>query len=80
MLRKLASTLARLHLAGWQRGCCYPKHIFIKVNVDLDDIPQTEIALIDLEQLARHCGNIPRIDLWSIQQAHQQELAGPYRA
>ena len=34
VLRRLAFTLARLHRAGWQHGCCYPKHIFVKAGED----------------------------------------------
>lgn len=51
MLRELAVTLARLHLAGWQHGCCYPKHIFIKTVPDAQEpAPQVDIALLDLEK------------------------------
>ncbi len=48
MLRELAKTLSLAHVAGWQHGCLYSKHVFIRVR-DQD----VEIALLDLEK-ARH--------------------------
>ena len=91
VLCRLASTLARLHRAGWQHGCCYPKHIFVKAGEDESGAPQAEIALLDLEksrrrlsakaagrhdldQLSRHCGNIPEADLSFFRQVYQQLL------
>lgn len=50
MLTQLAKTLARLHRAGWQHGCCYPKHLFIKKRLSDDAAPGVEIALLDLEK------------------------------
>lgn len=90
MLHQLAATLARLHRSGWQHGCCYAKHIFIRVT-DETPAPVIEIALLDLEksrrrwrtlnaarhdlrQLGRHCGAMPQTDLLLLQQAHQQAL------
>ena len=52
MLRQLAITLARLHLAGWQHGCCYPKHIFVRTWAGENEAPRVEIALLDLEKAA----------------------------
>jgi hypothetical protein len=65
MLRQLAATLARLHLAGWQHGCCYPKHIFVKTSSDDCSAPSVEIALLDLEK-SRRC--------WCSGKASQRDL------
>jgi hypothetical protein len=92
VLRQLAVTLARLHLAGWQHGCCYPKHLFVRVQADTGG-HGVRIALLDLEksrrrwyvkrasqhdlrQLMRHRGAIPQSDLMFFQQAYQQALRG----
>ncbi|MDR2507768.1 MAG: phosphotransferase [Candidatus Accumulibacter sp.] len=78
VLRQLAVTLARLHQARWQHGCCYPKHIFISTHSG--EARRVEIALLDLEksrrrwriesasrhdlrQLERHRGEMPKSDL-----------------
>ncbi|MDR0439580.1 MAG: InaA protein [Candidatus Accumulibacter sp.] len=53
VLCRLASTLARLHLGGWQHGCCYPNHIFVKAGEDENGAPRVEIALLDLEKSRR---------------------------
>jgi hypothetical protein len=53
VLHRLASTLARLHRAGWQHGCCYPNHVFVKVEENENSAPQAEIALLDLEKSRR---------------------------
>jgi hypothetical protein len=54
VLCRLASTLVRLRRAGWQHGCCYPNHVFVKVGENESDAPQAEIALLDLEKSRRH--------------------------
>lgn len=48
LMRQLALTLVKLHGAGWQHGCLYPKHIFIKANED-----EMKLALLDLEKCRR---------------------------
>ncbi|MDR1423232.1 MAG: InaA protein [Azoarcus sp.] len=53
VLRQLAITLARMHLAGWQHGCCYPKHIFVRAWAGGDRDAEAEIALLDLEKSRR---------------------------
>lgn len=53
MLQQLAATLARLHQAGWQHGCCYAKHIFVKAQTGRQGDVQVEIALLDLEKSRR---------------------------
>ncbi|OEC33783.1 InaA protein [Pseudomonas sp. 21C1] len=89
MLQALGGTLARLHGARWQHGCCYAKHLFIRV-VDAEN-QHLEIALLDLEksrrrwrvrdasrhdmrQLGRHCAGMPASDMQVLQQAYQQAL------
>jgi hypothetical protein len=53
VLCRLASALAHLHLAGWQHGCCYPKHVFVKAGEDENGAHRAEIALLDLEKSRR---------------------------
>lgn len=91
MLRQLALTLARMHIGGWQHGCCYAKHIFVRVRAPGD----VEIALLDLEksrrrwrsanasrrdlgQLQRHRGEMPDNDLHELLQAYQHALSNPW--
>jgi len=91
MLQRLAATLARLHLGGWQHGCCYAKHLFVKAHGDGD----VDIALLDLEksrrrwraasaarrdlgQLERHRGAMPEADMLYLRQAYQQALNTPW--
>lgn len=72
VLQQVATTLHRMHRAGWQHSCCYPKHIFIKINsqadpevalLDLEKArrrwPAQQAALHDLKQLGRHRGAMP---------------------
>lgn len=66
VLRQLAITLARLHLGGWQHGCCYPKHIFVKVQGRGGKEPSVEIALLDLEKSRRR---------WRLANASRRDLA-----
>ncbi len=49
VLEEMALTLSRLHRGRWQHGCCYPKHIFVKVEESAEG-PQVAVALIDLEK------------------------------
>jgi hypothetical protein len=65
MLYSLALTLTRLHIAGWQHGCCYAKHIFVKTFTNEGGEPQAEIALIDMEKSRRRlrAKNASRHDL-----------------
>lgn len=51
MLDQVAAILARFHQARWQHGCCYPKHLFIKVHDDQDC--RVEVAVLDLEKSRR---------------------------
>lgn len=53
VLRQLARTLALLHAARWQHGCCYPKHIFIRPSLNPDGTWHVDIALLDLEKSRR---------------------------
>lgn len=80
MLVQVAATLARFHRARWQHGCCYPKHLFIKVHcepgcrievavLDLEKsrrrLRQADAARHDLRQLNRHREGMPDED-WSL--------------
>ncbi|MDV3441286.1 lipopolysaccharide kinase InaA family protein, partial [Pseudomonas otitidis] len=51
VLDQIATVLARLHRGGWQHGCLYPKHIFIRLGEGQGATP--EIALLDLEKSRR---------------------------
>lgn len=53
MLMALANTLKRMHQGRWQHGCCYPKHIFVKVSDTQGSALHAEIALLDLEKSRR---------------------------
>lgn len=95
LLLRLAAVLARLHLAGWQHGCCYAKHIFVQVHES--DVVEVEIAFLDLEksrrrwrikdasrhdlgQLDRHRGSMPETDMDFLYEAYQQALNCPGEA
>jgi tRNA A-37 threonylcarbamoyl transferase component Bud32 len=52
MLEAVGSTLGRIHQARWQHGCCYPKHIFLKVHGE-GSAAWVEVALLDLEKSRR---------------------------
>lgn len=70
IMQELATTLARLHLSGWQHGCCYPKHVFINVVTGDDPEPRIEIALLDLEKSRRR---------WLTLRASRHDLRQLYR-
>lgn len=53
VMHQVAVTLARMHQAGFQHGCCYPKHIFVKLHSGIASQADIEIALLDLEK-SRH--------------------------
>lgn len=86
LLEQLALTLLRLHQGGWQHGCCYPKHVFVKqqgntVQIALLDLEKSRrrfnsgsAAKRDLGQLERHRGAIPEADLLYLRQTYQQAL------
>ncbi len=61
VLQQVATTLHKMHAAGWQHSCCYAKHIFIKAS--LEQIP--EVALLDLEKARRR---------WSAHQAALHDI------
>ena len=84
MLRELAKTLSLAHMAGWQHGCLYSKHVFIRVRSQ-----GVEIALLDLEkarrrqrrhaavrhdlkQFYRHRGPMPEADWFRLVEYYQQ--------
>lgn len=93
MLRQVGITLSRLHRGRWQHGCCYPKHVFVKVQ-GAGDWAWVDIALLDLEksrrrwtmgaasqhdikQLHRHRGDMPEADWQLLRAAYDQALADP---
>lgn len=95
ILEAVGETLSRYHRARWQHGCCYPKHIFVKVTGEAN-APRIEIAMLDLEkcrrrlrasaaaghdmrQLGRHLEAMPDADWQTLQAAHAAALAGELR-
>jgi len=93
VLIAIGETLSRYHRAHWQHGCCYPKHIFIRVEGE-GETARIEIALLDLEkcrrrlrlsaaaehdmrQLARHRGTMPDDDWRLLLTAHAAALGSP---
>jgi tRNA A-37 threonylcarbamoyl transferase component Bud32 len=91
VLQQIGLTLGRLHRHHWQHGCCYPKHLFIRVHDERAS--QVEIALLDLEkcrrrprataarhdldQLKRHRGAMPEADWQLLAEAHQAGCRHP---
>jgi tRNA A-37 threonylcarbamoyl transferase component Bud32 len=49
MLDELARQVARMHAGGWQHGCLYAKHVFVRC----DDAGAPQVVLIDLEKCRR---------------------------
>ncbi len=96
MLQQLALVLGRLHRAGWQHGCLYPKHIYVKPGSG----PQAdglEVALLDLEksrrrwfaasasrrdmaQLQRHRGAMPDADWQLLVEFYRLSIEHPHAA
>ncbi|EWC40267.1 lipopolysaccharide kinase InaA family protein [Stutzerimonas stutzeri] len=74
MLEAVGVTLSRIHRARWQHGCCYPKHIFIRVDGE-DDAAWVEVALLDLEKSRRRlrCSAAARHDLRQLNR-HRQAM------
>lgn len=52
LLEQIALMLARFHRAGWQHGCLYQKHIFVRVE-QVGAQVEVEAALLDLEKSRR---------------------------
>lgn len=70
VLRQIASTLASLHRARWQHGCCYPKHIFVRDATEDPGKPQINVALLDLEKCRRR---------WRIRDVSRRDLGQLFR-
>lgn len=49
ILRRVAELVARMHAAGLEHRCLYPKHLFLRVEEG-----KPEIRFIDLEKARRH--------------------------
>jgi len=49
MLDELARQVARMHAGGWQHGCLYAKHVFVRC----DGAAAPQVVLIDLEKCRR---------------------------
>jgi len=49
VLKAVAAMLARLSRGGWRHGCCYAKHVFVRM---MDD-GTAQAALLDLEKSRR---------------------------
>jgi len=86
VLKEIANSLYKMHLGGWQHGCCYAKHVFIKahpnwaIEVALLDLekarrrwPASKAAVNDIKQLGRHRGAMPDAD-WQLFLQHYCEL------
>ena len=63
VLQQLAATLCRLHQGGWQHGCLYAKHVFVR---PAGEGGQPEVALLDLEKARRRLSSKRAAlrDLW----------------
>ena len=70
VFRQLGAILARLHLSGWQHGCCYPKHLFVKIQPQENEGTLVDIALLDLEKSRRR---------WRIRDASRHDLGQLWR-
>ncbi|MCQ4320495.1 lipopolysaccharide kinase InaA family protein [Stutzerimonas stutzeri] len=77
MLAAVGSTLGRIHQARWQHGCCYPKHIFLKVHGE-GSAARVEVALLDLEKSRRRLRRsaAARHDLRQLKR-HRQAMPEP---
>lgn len=86
VLEQIANSLYQMHAAGWQHGCCYAKHVFIKLNprhtpevafLDLEKArrrwPAHRAALHDIKQLGRHRAEMPNAH-WQIFLKHYCNL------
>lgn len=49
LLLEIGKTLGTMHRAGWQHGCLYEKHLFIRADGEGEQA-QLQVALLDLEK------------------------------
>lgn len=86
VLQQIAHNFYKMHLGGWQHGCSYAKHIFIKTDpqhapqvafIDLEKArrrwPAHRAALNDIKQFGRHRGGMPE-EHWQIFLQHYCNL------
>lgn len=86
VLEQVAINFYKMHLGGWQHGCCYSKHIFVKTDpahapqaafIDLEKArcrwPAHRAALHDIKQFGRHRGAMPE-EHWQIFLQHYCNL------
>lgn len=52
LLKQVADMLALFHRAGWQHGCLYQKHLFVRVE-QVGECVEVATALLDLEKSRR---------------------------
>lgn len=91
VLQQIAINFYKMHTGGWQHGCCYAKHIYIKTNpqstpevafIDLEKArrrwPASRAALHDIKQFGRHRGGMPDAD-WQVFLKHYCNLSPKLR-
>ncbi len=78
LLEQIAQMLARFHRAGWQHGCLYQKHIFVRVESVAGRV-EVEAALLDLEKSRRRLSRqrAARHDMLQLQR-HSSWAAGDW--
>jgi tRNA A-37 threonylcarbamoyl transferase component Bud32 len=78
LLEQVAQMLARFHRAGWQHGCLYQKHVFVRVE-QVGERIEVETALLDLEKSRRRFsrGQAARHDMLQLKR-HSSWAAGDW--
>ncbi|MCO6059963.1 InaA protein [Pseudomonas sp. MOB-449] len=75
VLQQLATMLCRLHQGGWQHGCLYSKHVFVR-PMGAGGLP--EVALLDFEKARRRWSSKRAAlrDLWQFRRHSSLDEAG----
>lgn len=78
VLERVAQMLARLHRAGWQHGCLYQKHLFVRVE-QVGEGVEVEAAVLDLEKSRRRFSRrrVARHDMLQLRR-HSSWAAGDW--